>query len=232
MALNLKKRNLADYDLEVFVDISGSTSIKDTPSGLSRLDDCRKTVSTLVEACETIDTDGVTVGFFNADVTTYENTTFAKVAQLFAKTRAGGGTDTAKVLQERIGDYFDKRFGKPASGLFGKAQPANPSTKPRIIVIITDGEPNIPSERQAQQAVRDVIVNATKRLVKEGLDRKALGISFIQTGRDMKAKVFLEELNNGLVSKHGAALDIVNCLTVDDCDGLATEQILEKALDD
>lgn len=229
MALKLKKRDLSKYDLEVFVDISGSMKANDTTTGCTRLDDCREKVGVLVEECEKIDTDGVTFGFFNGSVTTYENTTFAKVGPLFAKCRPDGGTATAKVLEERIGDYFDKRFGKPKSGFFGKATPADPNTKPRIIVIWTDGEPNVPDERSARQAVRDVIVNATKRLKAEGLGREALGISFIQTGRDPKAKAFLDELNNDL---QGAAMDIVNCLTMDHIAGLTTNQILEKALDD
>lgn len=231
MALSLKKRDLSKYDLEVFVDISGSMKERDTASGQTRLDDCREKVSMLVEECEKIDTDGVTFGFFNDQVTTYENTVFAKVGPLFAKCQPNNGTATAKVLEERIGDYFDKRFGKPKSGFFGKAVPADPKTKPRIIVIFTDGEPNLPDARSGRQAVRDAIVNATKRLSKEGLGRDALGICFIQTGRDRDAKKFLVELDDDL-EKAGATLDIVNCLTVDHCDGLSTKQILELALDD
>lgn len=231
MALNLRKRDLSKYDLEVFVDISGSMETRDTASGLSRLDDCRAKVSVLVQECEQIDTDGVTFGFFNGSVTTFENTTFAKVGPLFDRCRPNGGTATARVLEERIGDYFDKRFGKSKSGLFGKGTAANPNTKPRIIVIFTDGEPNVPSPRAARQAVVDVIVNATKRLSAEGLGREALGIAFIQTGRDPEAKSFMVELDDEL-SQYGATIDIVNCLTVDHCDGLSTKQILELALDD
>jgi hypothetical protein len=231
MALNLKKRDLSKYDLEVFVDISGSMQANDTVSRRSRLDDCREKVSLLVQECEKIDTDGVTFGFFNGSVTTYENTVYAKVGPLFDRCRPDGGTATALVLEERIGDYFDQRFGKSKSGLFGKSVPANPNTKPRIIVIFTDGEPNVPSARAARQAVVNVIVNATKRLTAEGLGREALGISFIQTGRDPEAKRFLVELDDDL-NQYGATLDIVNCLTVDHCDGLSTKQILELALDD
>lgn len=231
MALSLKKRDLSKYDLEVFVDISGSMETRDTSTRQTRLDDCREKVSMLVEECEKIDTDGVTFGFFNGGFKVYENTTFAKVGPLFAKCQPTNGTATAKVLEERIGDYFDKRFGKPKSGFFGKAVPADPKTKPRIIVIFTDGEPNLPDARSGRQAVRDAIVNATKRLTKEGLGRDALGICFIQTGRDRDAKNFLVELDDDL-EKAGATLDIVNCLTVDHCDGLSTKQILELALDD
>ncbi len=230
MALKLKKRILSDYDIEVYVDISRSMLAKDTSSGKSRLDDCREKVGVLVQECEQIDTDGVTFGFFNGKVTTYENTTFAKVGPLFAKTYPDGGTATALVLEERIGDYFDKRFGKPKTGLLGRAVPANPKTKPRIIVIFTDGEPNVPDERSARKAVVKVIVDATKRLKQEGLTKDALAICFIQTGRDSGAKVFLTELDNDL-EPAGAVMDIVKCLTVEHVDGLSTQELLEAALD-
>lgn len=231
MALNLKKRDLSKYDLEVFVDISGSMETRDTSTRQTRLDDCREKVSMLVEECEKIDTDGVTFGFFNGGFKVYENTTFAKVGPLFAKCTPNGGTATGELLEARINDYLDKRLGKPKSGIFGKAVPADPTVKPRIIVIFTDGEPNVPNERVGRQKVRDVIVEATKRIKGAGLTRDALGICFIQTGRDPKAKDFLVELDDQLEAS-GAVLDIVNCLTVEHCDGMTTKQILEEALDD
>ena len=225
MALNLKKRDLSKYDLEVFVDISGSMETRDTSTRQTRLDDCREKVSMLVEECEKIDTDGVTFGFFNNSFSVYENTTFAKVGPLFAKTRPNGSTDTAALLQARIDDYFGKRFGKPKAGLFSKATPADPKTKPRILVVWTDGVPD------DQKAVVKVIVNATKRLTAEGLGREALGISFIQVGRDVSAKNFLVELDDEL-KEQGATLDIVNCLTMEHLQGMTTQQMLERALDD
>ena len=237
MALNLKKRDLSKYDTEVHVDISGSMSANDTPSRLSRLDDARKTVEVLVRECEKIDTDGVTVGFFNTGTQVFENTKFDKVSAAFANQHPGGSTDTAKAVGERINAYFERRFGKPAvagtkggwfsSGTAGSpAVPPNPNAKPVILVVITDGVPD------NQDALERVIVDATKRLTREGLGREALGISFIQVGNDKNAKNFLETLNNGLTAK-GATMDIVNCITMDEVRSLGnTQAILEKALDD
>lgn len=226
MALNLKKRDLSKYDIEVHVDISGSMDGQDTGTpGETRLNNARKTVEFLVREAEKIDTDGPTVGFFNDGTKVFENTTFDKVAGAFAQVYPHNGTDTAKAVGDRINAYFERRFGKPG-GWLSKGTPANPNCKPVILVMITDG---IPSD---QGALERVIVEATKRLTKEGLGREALGISFIQVGNDASAKRFLETLNNGLTAK-GATMDIVNCITIDEVRSLGnTQAVLEKALDD
>lgn len=239
MALKLKKRDLSKYDLEVLLDTSGSMDAKDTPSGLSRLNDSKKMVSLLITEMSAIDDDGITVACFDTTIhNVNENTTDAKAQAVLAKAAAtGSGTYHDIALKARIDAYFERRFGRPAipgtkGGWLSKgtpdipAIPANPNCKPVIIVVITDGQPS-----NSQAAVENVIVEATKRLTKEGLGRDALGISFIQTGKDAGAKDFLERLNNGL-TKRGATMDIVNCITIDDAVGLSTTQILEKALDD
>lgn len=243
MALNLKKlskgRDLTLYDLIVLIDTSGSMSGKDTPSGLSRLDDSKKMVGVLVKGMGDIDTDGITIACFDTSVhDVYENTTDARAQAVLAKAQAtGGGTYHDKALSHFIDPYLEALLGKPAvkgtkGGLFSKgtpdvpAVPGNPKTKPIVIVCITDGEPS-----NGQASVEAVIVNATKRLTAAGYTRDRLGISFIQTGRDKGAQAFLDRLNNGL-SARGATLDIVNSLTIDDTVGLNAEEILTKALDD
>jgi len=235
MPLNLKKRDLTKYDIEVHVDKSGSMDGKDTPTGQSRLNFARSWVETLVQEAARFDDDGVTVGFFNGEPDVYENTTFDKVASVFRQAYPDGSTDTARLIRERTSDYLDKRLGKPAipgkkGGLFSKgtpdvpAVPADPKTKPRIILVITDGVPD------DQEALDQVIVGVTQRMTKGGLTKSDLVISFIQVGNDGRAKQFLDELNNGLEEK-GATMDIVGCITCDEAKGLTTERLLEKALD-
>ena len=78
MALSLKKRDLSQYDIEAGIDTSGSMDKKDTPSGLSRLDDSKKTVSLLVKEAGEVDDDGITVWCFDVDIhDVNENTTVA-----------------------------------------------------------------------------------------------------------------------------------------------------------
>lgn len=242
MALSLKKRDLGKYDIEVGIDTSGSMDAKDTPTGLSRLNDSKKTVTLLIKEAGEFDKDGITVWCFDTDIhDVNENTTEAKAQAVLAAARAdGGGTYHAKALKPRVDDYLDQLLGKEGvkgtkGGFFSKgtpdipAIPANPNTKPRIFVVITDGNPSDTST--GEKALEDLIIGATKRLKAAGYGRDRIGFSFIQTGKDPRASEFLERLNNGL-EKKGAAFDCVNCLTVDDCVGLDTKQILEKALDD
>lgn len=242
MALSLKKRDLSKYDLEAGIDTSGSMGAKDTPTGLSRLEDSKKTVSLLVKEAGEVDTDGITVWCFDTDIhDIHENTTDARAQAVLKNAQANGtGTDHALALAPRVADYLDQLLGTPAipgkkGGLFSKgtpdipAKPGNPNTKPRIYVVITDGNPS--NGTAGEKALENLIIDATKRLKAAGYGRDKIGFSFIQTGKDKNATAFLERLNNGLVAK-GAAFDCVNCLTVDECVGLTTKQILEKALDD
>lgn len=234
MALSLKKRDLSKYDIECGLDISPSMDERDTPSGKSRIADSRETVSLLVKEAGEIDTDGITFFTFDSALQdVFENTTNEKAQKVVANARANGnGTCHASALAPRVDDYLDQLLGKPAVkgnwlGRGGSAAvPANPNTKPRIFVIITDGQP---TSSGGEQKLRDLIIGATKRLKAAGYGREKIGFSFIQTGRDAHAKAFLNELNNNL---DGAAFDCVNCVTIDECKGLNTKQILEKALDD
>ena len=242
MALNLKKRDLGKYDTEVGLDTSGSMGERDTPTGLSRLEDSKKTISLLIAEAGQLDEDGITVWCFDTDIKNVnENTTDDKAQAVLSKARAdGGGTYHAKALKPRVDDYLDKLLGKPAvpgtkGGFFSKgtpdipAVPGDKNTKPRLYVIITDGQPS--DGAAGERALEALIIDATKRLAAAGYGRDKIGFSFIQTGKDKQASAFLERLNNGLVAK-GAAFDCVNCLTVDECVGLSTKEILEKALDD
>jgi hypothetical protein len=221
--LNLKKRNLAIYDIEVLVDRSRSMFTKDCPNGRSRWDHARGWASQLVKEAEAYDDDGVTTGFFDNETTYYENTTFDRVAHVFNEVSPRGSTDTALVIRERCADYLTARLGKPG-GVFRRGTPANPKQKPRIILVVTDGIPD------DQAALRNEIVEVTKRMTAGGLSKDDLVISFVQVGHDEKAKRFLDELNNGL-GRYGATLDIVGCITCDQAMTMTTQQVLEAALD-
>src|SRR5262249_22697388 len=155
----------------------------------SRLEFAKGWVETLVQEAAKFDDDGVTVGFFNGSTHVYENTTFDKVADTFARMSPSGSTDTARLIQERTDDYLNQRLGTPGTkgGFFSKgtpATPADPSTKPRIILVITDGVPD------DNDALENVIVKVTQRMKQGGLSKSDLVISFVQVGNDGKAKRF------------------------------------------
>jgi hypothetical protein len=228
MALNLKKRDMKKYDIEAHTDISGSMSTKDC-GGSSRYSFAKGWVSVLVQEAEAFDDDGPTVGFFDNELQVYENTTFKQVEGVFAQMKPRGSTDTAQLIRERCGDYLDKRLGvKGTKGGFwsrGTADvPADPKTKPRIIVVITDGVPDSEPDLEKE------IIAVTKRMTAGGLTKDDLVITFVQVGYAENAKVFLDRLNNGL-EKKGATMDIVGCITCDEAMSLSTQKLLEKALD-
>ena len=243
MALSLNKRDLTKYDLELLIDVSGSTANPGANPRQTRLEEALKIAQLLVEEMDAIDDDGITIGLFDSTLRCVaENTTKANAHEILGLARPGSRTDTAGALQSRIDDYFGQRFGSPAvtesrsvrhglhkqteTVVVSPAVPADPTTKPRVIVIVTDGEPN------DETALENVIIQATRRLTAEGLGREALGISFIQVGTDAQATTWLKRLDDGLCPGRGATLDIVNCLTIDDAYELSTREILEAALDD
>ncbi len=148
---------------------------RDTPTGLSRLDDSKKTIGLLIAEAGELDEDGITVWCFDTDIHDInENTTDAKAQTVLKAARANGqGTYHAKALQPRVDDYLDQLLGKPGvkgtkGGLFSKGTPdvpavaANPNTKPRLYVVITDGQPSDGST--GEKALETLIINATKRL--------------------------------------------------------------------
>lgn len=251
MALKLKKRNLSEYDLEIGIDNSGSTvSYRDTPSKGTRMDEQKKIARVAITEMSTIDEDGITIWTFGMKLERVQENTTEKNAQsiLNSCNGNGDGTDQAAALGARLDDYLEQLLGTPdtktKSWLGGekvvKGKPANPNTKPRIFVVITDGEPSYHSGRAA---LEKVIRDATWRLYDAGYGREKLGISFIQSGRDATAAAFLEHLNKTLGLPEGmdpktadrskyAAFDCVNALTMDEAVGLDAVQILEKALDD
>ena len=72
-----------------------------------------------------------------------------------------------------------------------------------------------------------MIAEMTKQLQ----SRKELAISFIQVGKDPAATEFLKTLDDDLV-KAGAALDIVDTVTLEEMEEYSLSKILEKAFTD
>lgn len=225
MAVRLAK--LAGYDLEILIDRSGSMDTEDCPGSKKGFFGGSKNVSRwnyvadqtaelADEACK-IDDDGIYVGLFNTSLQPIENANADKVREVFKKYRPTDGTYTADALNARINAYFERK--------------AKGGAKPLILICVTDGEPTgtrvAGISRDAQQAVADVISNATKKIG----SRKEIGIFFIQVGFDKKATAFLQWLDDGLVAA-GAAFDIVDAKTAEDAKNMSITDIIEAALND
>ena len=196
----------ANIDIELLVDKSGSMGDRVSGSNSkTRWEYAQESTLALARQAEKTDADGITVVPFSNSYKVYENTTAAKVQQVFAENSPMGGTDTAAALQNRL----DAHFARRAAGL----------TKSTCILVLTDGEPN------DRAAVKRCIIEATKQM---GADEE-LAISFVQIGDDASAKSFLEELDDTLQGA-GAKFDIVDTLNIDQVEDIGS--LVTKAFAD
>lgn len=199
--------DLANLDIEVLVDKSGSMSKEDCKGGKSRWLFGQEQVLNIARAACKVDKDGIAVTVFGNDAKTYEGVTDAKVEQVFQENSPGGGTETAAALTKRLDAYFARK----AAG----------ATKNLALLVYTDGEPS------SQQAVVDAIVGATKKMDRD----EEIAIQFIQVGGDSGAAKFLKYLDDNLVP-NGAKFDIVNTSTVEETENLSVEDLLSLAFSD
>jgi uncharacterized protein with von Willebrand factor type A (vWA) domain len=193
----------------LIIDKSGSMVIRDQKNGRSRWEACKEATIALAYKCEEKDPEGMTLYTFSGRFKRYEKVNAARVHEIYEENEPGGGTDLAEVL----GDAFD--FVKKR-----RAQKGAEAT-PELILVVTDGEPD------EKEPVAKMIAEMTKQLQ----SRKELAISFIQVGKDPAATEFLRALDDDLV-KAGAALDIVDTVSLEEMEEYSLSKILEKAFTD
>jgi Mg-chelatase subunit ChlD len=192
-----------EYDYILLIDKSGSMSEKSNQmENGTRWDEVREFTESFARFAESVDDDGITVITFNTSATVADNVTAAKVSEIFKNERPGGGTALAPALKEA----FKKKFA---------------SSKNAIILVMTDGEANDPSE------TKRLIIEAANKIERD----EQLAIQFVQVGSDPKAAAFLQMLDDDL-QKAGAKFDIVNTLSEKEAGSLKVEQLLYQALND
>ncbi|MBW4491903.1 MAG: VWA domain-containing protein [Oscillatoria princeps RMCB-10] len=200
---------LENRDYTLIIDKSGSMSMKDLPGGKSRWALMQESALALASKCEELDPDGITVYLFSGRFKRYDNVTAATVAQIFKENEPSGSTDLAKVLEDALNSYFQRKAA-------GQAK-ANGET----ILVVTDGEPD------DRKAVMRVIIEASRRLDRD----EELAISFIQVGSDATATQFLKVLDDQLQGA-GAKFDIVDTVTVEDMEDMTLTEVLLNAIVD
>ncbi len=163
----------------------------------------------LASKCEELDPDGITVYVFSGRFKRYDNVTAATVAQIFKENEPSGSTDLAKVLQDALNSYFQRKAA-------GQTK-ANGET----ILVVTDGDPD------DRKAVMRVIIEASRLLDRD----EELAISFIQVGTDATATQFLKVLDDQLQGA-GAKFDIVDTVTVEDMEDMTLTEVLLNAIVD
>jgi hypothetical protein len=192
---------IGNRDYVVIIDKSASMTTTDCPGGKSRWAYCQESVQGLVDKVCQLDPDGVDLFLFSTKFFAFENVTSTKVKEIFTQNSPQGSTNFAPVLEAALNKHFTK------------AQRAT------TILVVTDGEANDPHE-----TAKALILAANK------LEADAeLAVSFIQIGKDLNAKYFLQKLDDDLTTA-GAKFDIVDTITMDDFDNKPLEEILFNAI--
>lgn len=214
----LESYDLSKYDFKILVDKSGSMGCSDIKDGRTRWKQAHDWSKAIASICNQYDSDGIDIILFDHTVTVYNNVTDGKVDEVFRMNRPDGTTNTAEAIRKAVPEYFQSGGLK---GLFGSKNSIVTRTKPVILIIFTDGEPN------SQQDVMDAIIQITKRIS----SRSDIGITFLQVGNDRSASRFLKMLDDDLVSK-GAKFDIVDTKKYDETSLMTPAEILVAALID
>lgn len=200
---------LAGRDYTLIVDKSGSMATKDMPGGKTRWEAAKESTFALASKCESFDPDGITVYTFSSAWKKYENTTAAKVDDIWKENEPMGGTELHTVLK----DAFD--------GFFSRKKAGTSKENGEIILVVTDGEPS------SQKDVARVIVDASKKLDRD----EELAVSFLQIGKDEGASRFLKSLDDDLTGQ-GAKFDIVDTVTFEEAENMTMTELLLKAAND
>ena len=192
----------------MIIDKSGSLTTDDG-SGKTRWELAQESTIALAEYCDDIDPDGITVYLYSGRFRRYDNVTVDKIKQIYAQNEPMGKSDLKSVLQDALNNYFQRKAE-------GQAK-ANGET----MLVITDDIPDEPKE------IIKIIIDASHKIDRD----EELGISFIQIGKDKKAREYFQALDD-LLEDAGAKFDIVDTVTMDDLEKMSLQQVLLNALID
>ncbi len=179
--LNIKDV-LANHDLTIIIDRSGSMTVKDCPEGLSRWQWCSRQASQLAEAASQA-ASKITLMLFNEDLQIFDNLNPKAIPAIFANYKPSGGTTLGNPLVAQLDRYFATRG------------------RPLIVVVITDGIPQDTMDLPA------IIRDASDSLHYVG----EVTISFLLVGNQVDAEQFrnlLGVVDNGTI-KNGGMVDVI-----------------------
>lgn len=184
-------KSLAQYDVEIIVDESLSMRKRDCPGGASRWEWCGQQLQDLSDQMRPIAPRGFTLTTFAGAFQTYRNATGNDLRELFAYPNFNPGTRLSQPLNARFGSYFANRA---------------PSSKPLLLVVITDG---VPHPRMEPYLVARSLINASNHITNA---REVTVVFFQIGGTDRVGRWFLEQMDNDLTA-NGAKYDIVRVVS-------------------
>jgi Mg-chelatase subunit ChlD len=203
-----KRKILADHDIVLIIDRTGSMQTPDCPDGKSRWNWCRDQALSFMQ-----DMDGylkdVDVITFNDSYVSRPHSSARDIADIFRTVKPDGNTDTAAPLHAVLSDYFKRR--------------ANGNARPLLIAVLTDGLPNLPSNPTiAKLEVQKEVVQAVSQMNNAG----EIGMTFLQVGQDFQGGQFLTDLSEHL----GVPYDIVETKTFSELQRVGLRDALVEAV--
>jgi len=90
---------LKSYDIAILLDRSGSMVIEDCSNGKTRWEYARENVEAVTARANKLDSDGIIIVVFGSQVKVYENTTPAKIQDIYDQVEPIGNTATDAALQ-------------------------------------------------------------------------------------------------------------------------------------
>ena len=169
------------YDIVIFADDSGSMNFDERwgPS-TEKIDDLKLIFARIVELATLFDDDGISIRYFNNDKV-FDNVKSEQDAEkTLEKVSFNGGTPVGKNILTKVFEPY----------VYAKAQ-SNQFTKPVLVYVITDGEPDNKPE------LKQNILQCKNWLQQTPYGKSAVSIMFAQVGKDAKAAHYLKvELDN------------------------------------
>ena len=199
---------VTNRDYTLIIDKSGSLTTDDG-TGKTRWELAQESTIALAQHCDEIDPDGLTIYLYSGRFRRYDNVDADKIRQIYAVNEPMGKSDLKSVLQDALDNYFQRKAEGTAK--------ANGET----MLVITDDIPDEPKE------IIKIIIDASHKIDRD----EELGISFIQIGKDKKAREYFQALDD-LLEDAGAKFDIVDTVTMDDLEKMSLQQVLLNALID
>jgi hypothetical protein len=182
-------KKLLLFDIELIIDITGSMAWIDGTGDLTKFQWCHKQVSNLAQLLEPY-SKTMAITTFNTEHQTMEGCTAKKVEDIYATVEPKGGTDLVDPLVDRLNAALvkHKHTGRPV-----------------LIVVITDGLPNVPSD---PRLVNQALIDFTRQMS----DPDEVVVTVLQIGDTFEGRDFCIDLADNLVNE-GAKYDIVDTKT-------------------
>jgi len=186
---NPPEKKLLPYDIELIIDITGSMGWVDGTGNLTKFEWCHEQVRDLARLLNPYHKT-MTITTFNTSYQTMEGCTPEKIEQIYATIEPNGNTDLVDPLMDRLNNALAKH---------------KPDGHPVLVVVITDGLPNVPRN---PRVVNRALIDFTQRLS----NPEEIVVTILQIGDTFEGRDFCVDLDDNLVNE-GAKYDIVDTKT-------------------